>query len=203
MTEPVPSERFKEVIDAKKALEARLAVAESAAAEATKRASTVDELTAQLSSLQSAMSAKEKEFAKNTAFIQAGITDPSIQEVFGYYLDKAGPDVVPSEWLAKLQSEPSLAPAALSRLMSQPHQVSAPPPVAAAPPLAQAAPLPTAAPVPSNEGARPPPTNSIAYTADEINRMSASEFVRNYSAIKQANPKLNLPDNLPGSTKPA
>lgn len=200
MSEPVPYERFKEVIDAKKELEARLAAAESAAAEATKRASTVDELTAQLASLQSAMSAKEKEFAKNTAFIQAGITDPSIQEVFGYYLDKAGPDVVPSEWLAKLQADPSTAPAALSRLMSQP-QVSAPP-VAAAPPP-QAAPAPAAAPVPSNEGARPPPTNSIAYTADEINRMSASEFIRNYSAIKQANPKLNLPDNLPGSTKPA
>lgn len=200
MSEPVPYERFKEVIDAKKELEARLAAAESAAAEATKRASTVDELTAQLASLQATMSAKEKEFAKNTAFIQAGITDPSIQEVFGYYLDKAGPDVVPSEWLAKLQADPSTAPAALSRLMSQP-QVSAPP-VAAAPPP-QAAPSPTAPPVPSNEGARPPPTNSIAYTADEINRMSASEFIRNYSAIKQANPKLNLPDNLPGSIKPA
>jgi len=178
----IPKERFDEVNKKRGELETQLSNAQRQAAQA-------DALATQLDAAQKELGATKNQYKLETTFLEAGLTDPSEREVFGYYFQKQagnGGITEPSEWLQTLRAPEAQVPAALAKLL--PGQQPAAPASAATQPR-----NPAAAPPPANAGAKPAAATPPAFTAADIKKMSPAEFGQNYEAIRAAHPNLGLP----------
>jgi hypothetical protein len=170
--------------------------------ESKKLAGAAEQLGAKVRTLEQQLATKDAHYAREAAMLAAGLTDPSVREVFGMYFDRQasaeGGEKDAAKWLASLQADPAKAPGVLSALLpssgkggSVASGGAAKGDVAAAGgQSAPANPAKGAWVPPAPAGGKGAPAGAPAYTAEQVNSMSLPEFMQNYSAIIQSNPEL-------------
>jgi len=150
----VPLDRFQSVIAEKNAASELASKAEKERAEALAKAGDVDVLSKALEEMKATLAQKEATFSRETAFLESGITDPSVRELFNLHYSRSatGPDAPdPRAWVSNLRENPNSAPAVLAAFLRpsvQPLEVQVqsvqpmayPSPVAGAPQTPPAAP---------------------------------------------------------------
>lgn len=158
----VPLDRFQSAIAEKNAAAELASKAEKERAEALAKAGDVDVLSKALEEMKSTLAQKEATFSRETAFLESGITDPSVRELFNlhYARSATGPDAPdPRAWVSSLRDDPSKAPAVLSAFLRP-----AAPPLEAAPAYAP----PVAYPHAAAGSPLPPPSAAPKVQPGEI-----------------------------------
>jgi hypothetical protein len=149
------------------------------------QASVAEKLATEMQALKSQLDGRDAAHQREMAFMQAGLGDPSVREVFGLHFDRqAGTEAGvknPAEWLAAMKAKPESVPAVLAALL---------PRDATKTPAAPQAPAAQWLPTPSGAGVRSAPAAGPAYTADQIANMSLADFSANYQAIVASDPTL-------------
>jgi len=163
-------------------------------------AGVADKLAADMQALKSQLDGRDAAHAREMAFMQAGLTDPSVREVFGMHFDRqAQADngvKSPAEWLANLKGD--AVPPVLAALMPR-QQVGTPSPAPK-----QAAPS-NWLPQPTGAGVKSAPAAGPAFTAEQVANMSLADFSANYAAIVSSDPTLKsqFSARLPWGQTPA
>lgn len=192
----VPQERLTaitkqrdEALDRAGSLEKRLGDAEKLASSATA-------LSEQVTTLQTKLESATSRHARDTAYLEAGLKDPSTRQVFDMFFDQQREtgEKDPAKWLSATTSNVEQMPTALRALWRESQGGQAP----SATPQAQTSQAATVTPTApdSNAGAREVPGSPKIYTAQDIERMSLDEFKTNYAAIAASNPNVGLPAKL-------
>lgn len=184
----IPKERLDEESDKRQVAERKLKAAEAEAGVATR-------LAEQVKSLEGQLAGKDAQHARDVAFLDADIKDPSIREVFGTHFDRQasaeGGEKDPAKWLAGLKAAPEKMPGVLSALMPRAQAQAAAQSAAAKAP---------AAAKPANEAPAKTVTGAPSLTAEQVAKMSPREMEANWEAIRAAFPDLKLPPNArPGT----
>lgn len=156
------------------------------------QASVAEKLANEIQQIKSQLEGRDAAHQREMAFVQAGLSDPSVREVFGLHFERQagveGGIKNPSEWLAGMRAKPEAVPAVLAALLPRDSAKPPPSPSAAQAPQAQAA--GQWLPQPSGAGVRSAPAAGPAYTAEQVQGMSLQDFARNYEAIVGSNPEL-------------
>ncbi len=156
------------------------------------QASVAEKLANEIQQIKSQLEGRDAAHQREMAFVQAGLSDPSVREVFGLHFDRQagveGGVKSPAEWLAAMRAKPEAVPAVLAALL--PRDVAKPSTTTPSAPQAPSAPAGQWLPQPSGAGVRSAPAAGPAYTAEQVQGMSLQDFARNYEAIVGSNPEL-------------
>lgn len=188
IADAMPKHRFDEENTKAKEAQAALAKAQAALTEAQKTGAISEQLARQLQEAQAALAAKDATHARELAFTSAGLTDPSVREVFGLHFDRqaAAGEKDAARWLHALAADPGKAPPVLAALLPKPG---------GAPAVGRSA-------LPDTSGGKAPAGAPPAFTLEQIKGMSHQEFQKNYAAIVASNPDMRLPPALPWGDPP-
>lgn len=164
------------------------------------QASVAEKLATEMQAMKAQLDGRDAAHQREMAFVQAGLSDPSVREVFGLHFDRQasseGGIKNPAEWLSGMRAKPESVPAVLAALLPRDAAKASPAPQ---PPATQW--LPT----PSGTGVRSAPAAGPAFTADQIANMSLADFSANYQAIVASDPTLKsqFSPKLPWGQPPA
>lgn len=154
------------------------------------QAGVAEKLAAEIQQIKAQLDTRDAAHGREMAFMQAGLADPSVREVFGLHFDRqAGAEggvKSPADWLASMRAKPESVPAVLAALL--PRDAGKAP--ASPAPTAPSQPTSQWLPQPSGAGVRSAPAAGPAFTADQVAGMSLQDFARNYEAIVGSNPEL-------------
>lgn len=175
----IPKHRFDEVNAELKATKSRID-------EVSKTAGISEKLAGEVQQLRDALASRDATHAREVAFLGAGLSDPSVREVFGLHFDRQrsqeGGKADPGEWLAHIQSAPENMPAVLSALLpGKAPQASQP---------VQGQTRGAWLPQPTQSNVKAPPTAGPTFTAAQVASMPLAEFAKSYEAIVASSPDL-------------
>lgn len=156
MADPVPYERFQEVVTQKNTLEAALSAEKANVQKLMEKSATADTLAKQLADAQTGWAQKEAAWGEERQLLANGLTDPDAGAVarllYNRIPETSRPKTI-GEWLGGLRAEGAAVPPALAPYL-KPGAAPAP-----APAPAGGAPTPAPAPAPKQ------PTTTQAPTA--------------------------------------
>jgi hypothetical protein len=154
------------------------------------QAGVAEKLAAEIQQIKAQLDTRDAAHGREMAFVQAGLSDPSVREVFGLHFDRQagveGGVKSPADWLAGMRAKPESVPAVLAALL--PRDAGKAPATPTTTTTTTTA--PAWLPQPTGAGVRSAPAAGPAFTAEQVSSMSLQDFARNYEAIVGSNPEL-------------
>ena len=177
----IPKSRLDQVLEQKRQLQTQLEGLTSRMGELESTLQAAQALTSRVQELEASLETTRAQASTERTLFQSGLRDEEGLKVAQMLYNAQPEEGRPS--LAEWMQNP---PRAVQAYLEQP-QTQAPAPVSEAPPVeaAQAAPVPAAQPA-ANRGAIPQPASSSPFSAENINRMSPSEYQAQRESILAA-----------------
>ena len=175
----IPKARLDQVLEQKRQLQAQLEGLTSRMGELESTLETAKALSSRVQELESSLETTKAQASKERVLFQAGLRDEEglkvAQMLYEAQPEESRPSL--SEWMAN-------PPRAVQAYLEQSPSA----PVSEAAPVSESAPAPEplASQPSANRGAIPQPANSSPFSADNINRMSPSEYEAQRESILAA-----------------